>query len=516
MDKINDHDLACEGISHIINNEWNKCEELFNKHREYSPLMNYCSTFFQFIKAIMSFEDHLLDQASKNLEITERLCSNNNKMLSSMKKLFGISKSNSSNSSLHQKFINECNSLEDRFLKQIIIADCKLFGAILSFIRQDYSGVLQLRSSWKIYSRIHTNLFELFKKLEPRAEELYGIDPSKLETIFMEENDDVKNNNIDENSDDDLDSQVLDNIKLESVIRLLGAVCFGYGIFQIAISFLPPNVLKLIKILGFESDRVAALKAIKFTSQSKDMRAPFADMVLLWYETMAKPLFGMSDIDVALKENEVEEVLAKNLQKYPKSSLFLYHKGKYNRSIKRDLNQSIKDYEESVECAVNTREIQLISIYELGWVYLMKLDYEKALEYFKRLSEESKWSKSFHMYVCSLLFGCLEKFTEANEAVKDGLKLVTKKSNPVEVFAQKRLEFFKKQTLKNKEICELMIIELNFLWVCLPFCEQSVLQRMLNICDFINDKNFLSIKCLFEGALNVCLGNEDLAEQVSA
>ena len=49
---------------------------------------------------------------------------------------------------------------------------------------------------------------------------------------------------------------------------------------------------------GFESDRKAALNAITFTSNSKDMRAPFADIILLWYSAIASPLFGTSEADV--------------------------------------------------------------------------------------------------------------------------------------------------------------------------------------------------------------------------
>ena len=37
--------------------------------------------------------------------------------------------------------------------------------------------------------------------------------------------------------------------------RLMGAVKFGYGTFQLSISMVPPRILKLIEFLGFEGDR---------------------------------------------------------------------------------------------------------------------------------------------------------------------------------------------------------------------------------------------------------------------
>ena len=48
----------------------------------------------------------------------------------------------------------------------------------------------------------------------------------------------------------------------ETLNRLLGAVSFGYGMFQLGLSMLPEKVLKLIEFLGFQGDREAGLKAL--------------------------------------------------------------------------------------------------------------------------------------------------------------------------------------------------------------------------------------------------------------
>jgi hypothetical protein len=56
------------------------------------------------------------------------------------------------------------------------------------------------------------------------------------------------------------------------------------------------------------------------------MRSPFADMILLWYEIVGKIVFN-TDHESAINTQEVESLLNKNLQKCPKSSLFLYFKG---------------------------------------------------------------------------------------------------------------------------------------------------------------------------------------------
>lgn len=58
--------------------------------------------------------------------------------------------------------------------------------------------------------------------------------------------------------------------------RLMCAVSFGYGIFQLCISLLPPSLLKLIHFLGFEGDRHLGVSALMFSRQGHDMRAPLA------------------------------------------------------------------------------------------------------------------------------------------------------------------------------------------------------------------------------------------------
>jgi phosphopantothenoylcysteine synthetase/decarboxylase len=163
--------------------------------------------------------------------------------------------------------------LEDKFTKAIILADCKLYSAVLTFVRQEVSayissGILQIRNSWKRFNKIQKQLYDMYKKLEPNAEKIYGCDPdSNIIQLWIEDTDENDNRKIEsKNGDaaaanDDEASQAIneliisdeeakDGLSLEVVKRLLGAVSFGYGFFQICLSFMPPNVLKLIKVFG--------------------------------------------------------------------------------------------------------------------------------------------------------------------------------------------------------------------------------------------------------------------------
>ena len=131
-------------------------------------------------------------------------------------------------------------------------------------IKQELAGLLGagllLRKAWKIFEKLHNELFELYRAKDPNAEKDYG---TKLEDklIFQFETP-TDGKNGDDNDDDvsfkSFDSNPNDtpnDISLYTVKRLLGSVSFGYGLFQIALSFVPPRVMKLIKFLGFEGDR---------------------------------------------------------------------------------------------------------------------------------------------------------------------------------------------------------------------------------------------------------------------
>ena len=62
----------------------------------------------------------------------------------------------------------------------------------------------------------------------------------------------------------------------QTIRRLMAAVSFGYGIFHLAVSLLPPKLLNIIHFLGFEGDRQTGIQALHFSRQGPDMRGPLA------------------------------------------------------------------------------------------------------------------------------------------------------------------------------------------------------------------------------------------------
>lgn len=65
-------------------------------------------------------------------------------------------------------------------------------------------------------------------------------------------------------------------VTAEALDRLKGSVSFGYGLFHLCISMVPPHLLKIINLLGFPGDRLQGLSSLMYASESKDMKAPLA------------------------------------------------------------------------------------------------------------------------------------------------------------------------------------------------------------------------------------------------
>lgn len=101
-----------------------------------------------------------------------------------------------------------------------------------------------------------------FREMEQLTETIAQNKINRLPTSFSSSVDPVRRTSQDASgpthgdangsvTEDDVDGELSPDV----LSRLLGAVNFGYGTFQLCISMVPPKILKLIEFLGFEGDR---------------------------------------------------------------------------------------------------------------------------------------------------------------------------------------------------------------------------------------------------------------------
>lgn len=109
--------------------------------------------------------------------------------------------------------------------------------------------------------------------------------------------------------------------------------------------------------------------------------------------------------------SEAKSILRRNIDKYDKSTLFIYFQGRLERIevdefdfqllihfvffvIQRDLPKALATFLSGLNppnnqlenaTAIRSNELDQILIYDLGFCYLMMLNFERALYYFTKL-----------------------------------------------------------------------------------------------------------------------------------
>ncbi|KAK0066384.1 tetratricopeptide repeat protein 39C [Biomphalaria pfeifferi] len=502
-DSFDDIAMASTGINMLLNNGFDEAFALFDKYKNESPLMHSGYSFVFFMQALMSFEEEKLAEAQKVLQETEKKCSSNSSFVKSFRKKF--SKKKKSESSL---------TLEERITNQVIVADCILYQAVLVFTNQDIPSYVKggwlLRKAWKIYEKLH-------KEMEQLTETIAQNKINRLPTSFSSSVDPVRRTSQDASglthgdangsvTEDDVDGELSPDV----LSRLLGAVNFGYGTFQLCISMVPPKILKLIEFLGFEGDREVGLNCLEFTSHSKDMKAPLATLALLWYHTVLRPFFALDGANqTQAGTKEAEAIIKEKEKEFTNSSLFMFFQGRIHRLEKKN-DLSLKLYKRALVEARGQREVELMCLYEISWCHILKLEWKEAQEGFIRLQKESKWSQAYYTYLVAVCIGSQGELDAAHDIFHKVPGLIKRKNNQIEAFVAHRAEKFKKQK-PTVEHCRLLTLEMIFLWHALPTCTPEEISPLLKVCDMQIDHNLMPLKCLLEGSLYKELGSDEMA-----
>uniref|UniRef100_A0A3P9HS84 Tetratricopeptide repeat domain 39C n=1 Tax=Oryzias latipes TaxID=8090 RepID=A0A3P9HS84_ORYLA len=462
---LNDAELALTGINMLLNNEFRRSDELFRTHRNRSPLMSFGASFVSFLNAMMTFEEEKMQMAFQSLKATEKLCESAN---------IGVIETIKSKIKGNMDAQRSGTAAVDRLQRQVIIADCQVYLAVLSFIKQELSGYIKggwiLRKAWKMYNKCYNDITHLQegsrrRALEQPSSEASNHGPSSLPGPST--------------------SQKRDGVSMEALDRLKGSVSFGYGLFHLCISMVPPHLLKIVNLLGFPGDRHQGLAALTFASESKDMKAPLATLALLWYHTVVQPFFALDGTDIQA--------------------------GRVQR-LECQISSALTSFSNALDLASDQREIQHVCLYEIGWCSMIELNYTEAYRAFERLKTESRWSQCYYAYLTGACQGATGDLEGAVAVFKDVQKLFKRKNNQIELFSMKRSEKLRSSSL-SKELCSLAVIEILYLWKALPNCSTAKLQAMTDVLQMIDDVSCLGLKNLLLGAINKCLQNTKEAIQ---
>ncbi|XP_064848966.1 tetratricopeptide repeat protein 39C-like isoform X2 [Oncorhynchus masou masou] len=480
-EQIDDAELAFKGINMLLNNGFKESDELFRKYRTHSPLMSFGASFVSFLNAMMTFEEEKMQTAFDDLRATERLCERDNAgVIETIKNK--IRRSDAQRSGV---------AIVDRLQRQILVADCQVYLAVLSFIKQELSAYIRggwiLRKAWKMYNKCYSDISQL-------------QDCSKRRTSDQQASTDQANRGAAK-----LPTQRTNGVSPEALARLKGSVSFGYGLFHLCISMIPPHLLKIVNLLGFPGDRHQGLSALAYASESKDMKAPLATLALLWYHTVVQPFFTLDGSDTQAGLMEAKAILQRKEPVYPNSSLFIFFKGRVQR-LECQINSAVTSFQNALELATDQREIQHVCLYEIGWCSMMELKCGDAYKAFQRLATESRWSQCYYTYLTGVCQGASGDLEGAAAVFKDVHKLLKRNNNQIEQFSMQRAERLSKHA-PSRELCILAVIEVLYLWKALPNCSTAKLQTMSQVLQELDDISFAGLKNLLLGDIHRCLGN---------
>uniref|UniRef100_H2L6X6 Tetratricopeptide repeat domain 39C n=1 Tax=Oryzias latipes TaxID=8090 RepID=H2L6X6_ORYLA len=467
---MDDAEMALQGINMLLNNGFKESDELFRRYRTHSPLMSFGASFVSFLNAMMTFEEEKMQMACDDLKTTEKLCESDSAgVLETIRNKIKKSVSMKSQGSI---------LVVDRLQRQIIVADCQVYLAVLSFVKQELSAYIKggwiLRKAWKMYNKCHSDISQLQETSQQRS--------SGTQDSLTADN---ANHN----------APLENEVTAEALDRLKGSVSFGYGLFHLCISMVPPHLLKIINLLGFPGDRLQGLSSLMYASETQ--LPSFTVMVLVL------PFFALDGSDTHEGLLEAKAILQRKSLVYPNSSLFMFFEGRVQR-LECHINSALTCFHDALELASDQREIQHVCLYEIGWCSMIELNFEDGFRAFERLKNESRWSQCYYAYLTGVCQGASGDLDGANGVFKDVQRLFKRKNNQIEQFAVKRADRLRKVS-PTRELCILGIIEVLYLWKALPNCSSTKLQIMNQ--GYLDEVSCRGLKNLLLGSIHKCHGN---------
>ncbi|KAF8321184.1 hypothetical protein DL93DRAFT_2051790 [Clavulina sp. PMI_390] len=236
---------------------------------------------------------------------------------------------------------------------------------------------------------------------------------------------------------------------------ILSGVAFGFGLFNLILSLLPPKIRCVIPVflLGFKSDRALGLKALAVSANGYDSHSEFAALALMTYNGVVLLVSGWQ-ADGARLMRQYDSMLNKVEARYPHGSLWLLNRAKlqrYSGNNPAAIETLLRGL--SPERPIHFQQADAMLVFELGWIYLAERKYEESAEMFLKMQTLNNWSHSTYSFLAAGCYFALntEDGTKKAKEQLDRLpgllerRKIGGRDLPTEVFIKKKMEFYKKK-----------------------------------------------------------------------
>ncbi|GAB5369660.1 hypothetical protein AAMO2058_001424200 [Amorphochlora amoebiformis] len=164
----------------------------------------------------------------------------------------------------------------------------------------------------------------------------------------------------------------------------------GVGAFNLILSLMPPLVIAVTKILGFQADRPYGVKLLREAYNSQRLMSPIAGQIVLTYLTTLSSM--LSEQTPEFRE-EAEKILDEILKRHPNGLFLLWTKTAHLRSCKKH-EEAIKVARIAESVCKEAPALGLMSSWQAGWCNMLLARWKESKECFQKiLNSEHKATK---------------------------------------------------------------------------------------------------------------------------
>ncbi|CAB4025921.1 Tetratricopeptide repeat 39C [Paramuricea clavata] len=457
----------------LLNNGCLAARKYLVDKRNKSSLLNSVSSFVEFLSSLLTLDETHIDEAIGCLKETQRYCITQRNILKQEK----------------------CSADDLRLLmNEIFSTDAELYMAILSILKQglkDYvKGAFLIRKSWKQYKRNYDKILKIggsFLNVNGNSEHqlchLHQNNPEVLSNVEQETvNSDVSCSCY------NVETKTVSSHALHEV---QAAIAFGYGLFNLVVSLTPPKVLQLVQFFGFHGNQELGLCCLKYVCASQNVKAELSRLGLLWYHAIIRPMYAFDDNDVECGLEEASQLLQGLQENLLLSPVALYFEGLLFR-CKGNFTDATRSLNLALEKPQAYKEMIMFCDYEIGWCHLLEMQWDLAIQAFIKVKDATRWSQCFYVYLIGVLHGVQSNTNEAVIYFRYVPSLVKRKT-PLAVFLIRKATCCV-QAPPNDTESLILLLEIIYLWECLPTCSSVTLSCLLQGLEKTVKDDFVALK----------------------
>ncbi|KAG0363856.1 hypothetical protein BC939DRAFT_477455 [Gamsiella multidivaricata] len=419
LEKAMDEDLAelriC--IDMFLNSRMNEAEALLRgRHKPESMYYQFGKALVDALRAILTFYPDDIEKAMKSFDLTLKVANAQRKTSS----IIGMGTVKAFGSwvvgTIGASSFKGMTRIEKH--AELVYAEAMVLRAGFSILyHQDFWSLLEetvsLRSAFAIFNGLKSHFDTVEQELKAGG--------------------DISEHHLDE--------------------HLVTGLIFAASLFNIAISFFPDVIIKLLQFVGMPSDRDWGLALLNTAGQwnpnagpdspidfqqrlnsptNDGMRRQICDMAPIAIHLIATSFLPFRHVDYSF----AERINNYNLHKYPESMFFLFLKARHAQ-VNTRLDESIAIHE-AITVQPEWRNLKHACAFEQLMCAMMESDYDLACTKSRLLLRESNWSKTIFRYLAAITTMRRGRRKEAERVVElmKKVELGMQKFCGVEVFPE--------------------------------------------------------------------------------